>query len=474
MDDSTKDVEGAQPHVEYKDETEHTRQQQQQPPSSTDDAAAAVSAAAASAVAQFAKLLNKNPHTGGYKILDDTKALSRDLAARAADTRDAAVAKLGMTPDDLDKIHAVPAVVALAGILINLLLLFSRYQNAWVKGYARVDGRTYEAFVSLLTVELGEEGEFTYALRDAGTGCGWDNYCSLSTLCDFEPPADAAHDFTPREAWCQLKQAGELAQELLWLGFLPGVGTCLLTLLYAAREVSRVQTSLASAASKGVSSNFQKVAVVTSWLLLWVFLFAAMVLYAVELPDSLGLGLVKLESSFGVVRLSFMLVSIFGAILAASVFELWRTENVVEAWTEFAETPLFSSKKALYLLLMFQLGCYLAMFVDDVQWEMLMPIICAYYVDAKVRNFMILYVVLTVSSILFDVVQLCFMPTNWETYTPGESFTNGLFLTVLMCKVLILGTIYLYEKDPASQENAWRQFPPEQLGVGDRDDEIAE
>jgi len=34
---------------------------------------------------------------------------------------------------------------------------------------------------------------------------------------------------------------------------------------------------------------------------------------------------------------------------------------------EFAETPLFSAKKALYLELMLQMVCYLLMFVDKVQ-----------------------------------------------------------------------------------------------------------
>ena len=410
-------------------------------------------------------------------MLEEGAKYTREVFMRTVDARDAAVAKLGMTPEDLTKIHRVPMIVALAGIIINLLLLFSRYQNAWVKGYAKVDGKTYEAFVSLLSVELGETGEFTYKLREAGSGCGWETTCSLSTLCDWRPPVGEEVEsdaFTPREAWCQLKEAGALAQTLLWFGFIPGLGTCLLTLLFAAREVTKVQTSLAKVESRGVSSSIQKFSVVGAWGLLWLFLFASMAAYAVALPDTLGLGLIQLESSFGVVRLSFMLVSIFGSILTASVFEIWNTENVVEAWTEFEETPLFSAKKALYLLLMFQLCCYLAMFVDDVQWEMLMPIICGYYVDAKVKNFMILYVVLSVASILFDFVKLCFMPTDWETYTPGESFTHGLFMTVLTCKIMILGSIYFYEKDPSSQENAWKNFPPEQMGVGGREDEIAE
>jgi hypothetical protein len=40
---------------------------------------------------------------------------------------------------------------------------------------------------------------------------------------------------------------------------------------------------------------------------------------------------------------------------------------------EFAETPLFSAKKALYLELMVQMCCYLLMFVDKVQARALPP-----------------------------------------------------------------------------------------------------
>jgi len=99
-------------------------------------------------------------------------------------------------------------------------------------------------------------------------------------------------------------------------------------------------------------------------------------------------------------------------------------------------------------------------------------VICAYYVDAKVRNFMLMYVVLSSASILFDLVDLCFMPQDWEDYTPGETFTHGLFMMVLVLKLLVLGTIYLYEKETAATGGAWRSFPADD--VEGREDEIAE
>jgi hypothetical protein len=39
------------------------------------------------------------------------------------------------------------------------------------------------------------------------------------------------------------------------------------------------------------------------------------------IPDSLGWGLVELDASFGLLRFAFIIVSIFGAILASELFK---------------------------------------------------------------------------------------------------------------------------------------------------------
>ena len=66
-------------------------------------------------------------------------------------------------------------------------------------------------------------------------------------------------------------------------------------------------------------------------------MFVVMLVYALMIPDTLGWGLVELEMSFGLLRFAFIIVSIFGAILASNLFTLWSSENVVEAWMEFQE-----------------------------------------------------------------------------------------------------------------------------------------
>ena len=103
---------------------------------------------------------------------------------------------------------------------------------------------------------------------------------------------------------------------------------------------------------------------------------------------------------------------------------------------------------------------------------MLLVVICAYYVDAEVKNFMVMYVVLTTASILFDLITLNFMPQDWQVYTPGQAFTHGLFMVVLILKFLILGTIYLYEKENDGESSGWKQMAPDpEKG---EEDEIAE
>ena len=53
-----------------------------------------------------------------------------------------------------------------------------------------------------------------------------------------------------------------------------------------------------------------------------------------------------------------------------------------------------------------------------------------------------------------------------------RQFTHGLFMVVLILKFLILGTIYLYEKENDGESSGWKQMAPDpEKG---EEDEIAE
>lgn len=182
------------------------------------------------------------------------------------------------------------------------------------------------------------------------------------------------------------------------------------------------------------------------WGALWVFMFTAMTIYAALIPDTLGWGSVHLEASFGLLRFSLMLISIFGGILVSHLFELWIADNVTEAYVEFTETKFLSWKKALYYELFLQMGLYLLLTVYMVDWALLLVIIVGYYLDAKVKNFKLIYIVLVSISLLFDTMRYAALP-SFSEMTPGESFGNSVWTLIYLLKPLILVTIYFYEKE---------------------------
>lgn len=105
------------------------------------------------------------------------------------------------------------------------------------------------------------------------------------------------------------------------------------------------------------------------------------------------------------------------------------------------------------------MSLYMLMSLKSIQWEMLLVIICGYYLDAKVRNFMLMYVAFVSMSLLFDVVDIASMDA-YETMTAGEQFSSTIFLLIFLLKFCILGTIYFYERDLDSHpEGYFRQAP---------------
>merc|ERR1712159_1744 len=184
--------------------------------------------------------------------------------------------------------------------------------------------------------------------------------------------------------------------------------------------------------------------------------------YAAAVPDDLGWGATVLESSFGLLRFAFFIVSIFSALLVASFFDLWHTDNVVEAWAEFTQTDLLTAKKALYLLLMFQMALYLLYTIVEVDWSMLLVVIAGYYLDAKKRNFMLMYLVVVSVTVLLDVIKIAAMP-NLDTMTPGAAFGAVIYFFIFVLKFAIVGAIYLYQRkeDSSPTAFAFSQMPAE-------------
>jgi len=379
----------------------------------------------------------------GY--LARVRAISDSVASKTITVRDDVLIKIGVQPQDLTKLNKVPLICAFVSLVINLALLLAMGNHAWVKGTALKGGQPFTAYLSLTSVQFGTAMDPT---ADTKFFCENGGSCDLGFLCN---QADDAATFanslpknTPAEAWCDAARAGAMAMSLLWLGFLPGLAAMGFTFLYASREVPTVGRLLAKVEQMGFSIRIQEMIISGCWVALWLFMFFAMTAYALMVPDTLGWGLISLEASFGLLRFSFVVTSVFGSILVAKLFTLWDPHNVTEAWMEFSETRLLTYKKALYLELMLQLGLYLLMVVASVDWSGLLIVLAGFYLDAKNRNFMIMYIVLVTISMLFDVIHAASLP-SFSNMTPGESFGASLWVVIFLLKPLILATIYAYE-----------------------------
>jgi len=198
----------------------------------------------------------------------------------------------------------------------------------------------------------------------------------------------------------------------------------------------------------GLSETILKYVVCGCWAALWLFLFLAMLIYAAMVPDSLGWGTVRLEASFGILRFGLLLVSIVGAVLTSSLFELWHHAEVGEAVTEFLIEPWNTWKKAFYLELMLQLVLYFFLTIYTVDWAAVLIVLAGYYLDAKKPNFLIMYIVLVSISLVFDMFTFLAMP-QFENMTPGESFGSHIWLFIAFLKPVIIGTIVMYEREKA-------------------------
>ena len=123
---------------------------------------------------------------------------------------------------------------------------------------------------------------------------------------------------------------------------------------------------------------------------------------------------------------------------------------------------------------MLQLGLYLFMVVANVDWSGLLIILAAYYLDAKNRNMMVMYIVLVTISMLFDVIHAASLP-SFANMTPGESFGASLWVVIFLLKPLILATIYAYEtyERPFEDGSAGGGTTYDHLKEG-AEDEIAE
>jgi hypothetical protein len=389
-----------------------------------------------------------------------------------------ALGQMNIKKEDLSKLDGIRAIVGFMGLVINLVLFSTQWFTGWFTGTAMYDGHPYAAFASLGAVQFGLNGADTHIFATSDGPCegASGDTCDLSALCNWSPPitkfaAGKYQDYTPQSTWCDLSQAGTWATSFLMLGLVPGLAATGFTLIYAAQGVDKASKIFECVQKAGFTEAVQKKIISACWGVFWLFLFVAMGMFSAKLPKTLGSpgSPVGTEASFGLLRLCFLLVTLCGSALVVSLFKLWNAENVAEAWREFTETKFASAKKALYLLLMLQMALYILLTIQDFQWELMLVGICGYYLDAKKRNFLLVYLVLVAMSLLFNFVELVALP-GFDTMTSGDSFGTLLKWIIFLSKFAVLGAIYMYEKEKQPSESDHHAYMPQH----DNDEEIAE
>ena len=80
-------------------------------------------------------------------------------------------------------------------------------------------------------------------------------------------------------------------------------------------QIEVVGNQFAKFEKMGFTDRLQKYIVSACWAAYWVFMFFGMTSYAAAVPDDLGWGATVLESSFGLLRFAFFIVSIFRTLL---------------------------------------------------------------------------------------------------------------------------------------------------------------
>ena len=218
---------------------------------------------------------------------------------KAIELRDQALIQAGVKPEDLKKLDGVQMVCAVVAFFVNLCLIGSIMSYSWMKATALSAGQPFTAYVALTSVQFGTplapSSDNKYFCTDSG-------HCDLGELCaapdQAAPFPNGLPKNTPAEAWCVAASAGAATQSLVLCCILAGLAAMMATFLYAAKDMPTITPIyLKYQDLLKLGDRMQKLCIVGLWAVLWAFMFLAMLVYALMIPDSLGWGLVDLEAS---------------------------------------------------------------------------------------------------------------------------------------------------------------------------------
>ncbi|KAJ1637688.1 hypothetical protein T492DRAFT_950228 [Pavlovales sp. CCMP2436] len=343
----------------------------------------------------------------------------------------------------------VPLACAGTGLLCILFVTISLGTHEWVQGTVLQNGQPVEAFVGLGSVTMG------------GVKSSFSKLCPKGTKHAIPPHFTT----TPAAVWCKCEAAGTVGAWLLWLAYLPLWAAVVFTAIEGLAGVApQAKGFKAQLVGMGLSQRVQNLGLIGCWAFSWLCLFLGLLAYAGSAPDTLGWGTVNFEASFGLARLSFLIVTICTAVLTAKLLRLWQEEQFGEALGDFLESR--GVRRGLYLLLFAQLVLFLLVSIANLEWQALIPLFALYYLDTDKANFLVLYVTLSAMTLLFDMMRLTGEP-RWAYMDGKDAFAEAVYVVIFFIKLAVLGLLGALKRE----ENKASQYP---TAADAREPEIAE
>lgn len=327
-------------------------------------------------------------------------------------------------------IESLPLLASLVGVFVFLFICSAMLGYGWATGvYVDKNGGAHDVMISLYHVYFAEN----------------DKYYQLNKLCLGDPEYAHIVNINHKDHnWCWVETAGTATDILLWMTMIPTVAATLFAImLFLKVKIPAVQQQFSRLKDIGITESVQNMLLIFVWVFDWIMLFSSLLVYAGCLPDTIGMGPLTFEASFGYIRLSFVLVSISTALLAADLLELWDETEVKNALAEFEKKD--GPVKITYFLVMLQLFLYVLISLERMEWQCLVCLFAIFYLEMGRKNFALMFLGTTLTTMIFDSIFLSKMPL-FDNMSGGHQFTEFLFICTFCLKPILMVLIVVVWK----------------------------
>lgn len=135
----------------------------------------------------------------------------------------------------------------------------------------------------------------------------------------------------------------------------------------------------------------------------------------------------------------FVFVALSSLLLSADLLEWWDEASVLGFLKDVEQ--FHGPVKLCYSFLCIQLMCYLLISINRIEWQLLVVIFAIYYLDSAKRNFVLMYLGITLATLLFDILYLIKLP-EFESMDWVRSTYEGLYVVTYMLKPITMILIF--------------------------------